>query len=336
MNTFLDALVQSLPWAAALAGALIAALANGIETGLYRLNRIRLRLRAESGDRRAQILQNLVADLRGMIIVCLIGTNFGAFLATAVAALLVESAGWVRTDLGVELITTAIVTPLLFVFADVVPKSLFTAEADHWLYGLARPLRASYQALRGIGLVPVLGGLSNLILRVARKQEAEGTDPFHPRQRLRAILREGAAEGVITGYQKELVDRVLDLREHLVRDVMIPMGRAASVSAAVTREAFMDELRRLLAPGGVLLLGVPHVAGIQPWWHELWRFTPEGLAWLGARSFGAGNVTLRSYGNTLTAAGAMRGLIAAEFSSRELGLHDDRFAVEVCLRAVKA
>ena len=99
---------------------------------------------------------------------------------------------------------------------------------------------------------------------------------------------------------------------------------------------FMDELRRLLAPSGVLLLGVPHVAGIQPWWHELWRFTPEGLAWLGARSFGAGNVTLRSYGNTLTAAGAMRGLIAAEFSSRELGLHDDRFAVEVCLRAVKA
>jgi SAM-dependent methyltransferase len=99
---------------------------------------------------------------------------------------------------------------------------------------------------------------------------------------------------------------------------------------------FMDELRRLLAPGGVLLLGVPHVAGIQPWWHELWRFTPEGLRRLAERSFGAGNVTLRSYGNTLTAAGAMRGLIAAEFTARELDLHDDRFAVEVCLRAVKA
>jgi SAM-dependent methyltransferase len=99
---------------------------------------------------------------------------------------------------------------------------------------------------------------------------------------------------------------------------------------------FMDELHRLLAPGGVLLLGVPHVAGIQPWWHELWRFTPEGLAWLGAHSFGVGNVTLRSYGNTLTAAGAMRGLIAGEFNPRELGLHDERFAVEVCLRAVKA
>jgi len=99
---------------------------------------------------------------------------------------------------------------------------------------------------------------------------------------------------------------------------------------------FLNELRRLLAPGGVLLLGVPHVAGIQPWWHELWRFTPEGLALLGSRSFGAGNVTLRAYGNTLAAAGAMRGLIAAEFNSRELGVHDDRFAVEVCLRAVKA
>ena len=244
MDVLFDILAYGGLWAAALAGLLIAALANGIETGLYRLNRIRLRLRAESGDRQARILQNLLADLRGQIIVCLVGTNLGDFVATAVATSLVASAGWAETATGIELLTTAIVTPILFVFATVVPKSVFVAEADHWMYPLAPPLKGAYLALRASGVVPALSGLSRLILRAARKQETEGADPFHPRERLRAVLREGAAEGVISGYQHELVGKVLGLREQLVLAVMIPIGRAACVPADIDREHFVAELRR--------------------------------------------------------------------------------------------
>jgi len=244
MEAFLQFVSDWWPWLVALAGVAIAALSNGVETGLYRLNRIRLRLRADSGDRRATTLQTLLADLRGMIIVCLIGTNAGAFMATAMATALVASAGWVEGSTGIEILATVIVTPILFVFADVAPKCIFTAEADHWMYPLARPLAGAYRLLRGIGLVPALNGLSNLILRVARKKEAEGAEPFHPRQRLRAILGEGAAEGVISGYQHELVDKVLALREQLVRGVMIPMGRVAAVPVDITRERFIEELRK--------------------------------------------------------------------------------------------
>jgi CBS domain containing-hemolysin-like protein len=232
------------PWLAMLAGVLLAALANGIETGLYRLNRIRLRLRAEAGDRRASILLTLLGDLRGMIIVCLISTNAGQFLATAVATMLVAGSGWVGTSSGVELLTTLILTPLLFVFADVAPKSIFTAEADHWLYPMARPLRAAYLLLKKTGVVPALNGLSNLVLRAVKRAGVEAAEPFTPRQRLRALLSESHTEGVITGYQHELVHRVLGLRERLVRDVMIPMNRVAGVPVGITRPAFIEELRR--------------------------------------------------------------------------------------------
>jgi CBS domain containing-hemolysin-like protein len=244
IDHLLDIAARWWPWLAMLAGFLIAALANGIETGLYRLNRIRLRLRAESGDRRAQTLRVLLRDLRGMIIVCLLGTNAGAFLATAVATTMVASSGWVESSAGVEILTMLILTPLLFVFADVAPKSIFTAEADHWLYPMARPLQIAYLALKKIGVVPALHGLSNLVLHVAKRAGVEAAEPFTPRQRLRAVLSESAAEGVITGYQHELVDRVLGLRERLVRDVMIPMGRVASVPVDITRAQFVEELRK--------------------------------------------------------------------------------------------
>jgi hypothetical protein len=80
----------------------------------------------------------------------------------------------------------------------------------------------------------------------------------------------------------------------------------------------------------------PHVSMCDPGFHEIWRFTPEGLCLVLAKAFGTGSVTVRAYGNSLTAAGEIRGLIAREFSKAALDYHDPRLAVEVCARAYKS
>jgi SAM-dependent methyltransferase len=97
----------------------------------------------------------------------------------------------------------------------------------------------------------------------------------------------------------------------------------------------VSELYRILKPGGVLLVAAPHVSMCDPGFHEIWRFTPEGLGVVLAKAFSERNVTIRAYGNSLTAAGQLRGLAAHEFSKNTLNLHDPRFAVEVCARAAK-
>lgn len=100
-------------------------------------------------------------------------------------------------------------------------------------------------------------------------------------------------------------------------------------------EKAVSELYRILKPGGVLLVAVPHVSMCDPGFHEIWRFTPEGLGVVLAKAFSEQNVIIRAYGNSLTAAGQLRGLAAHEFSKGTLNHHDQRFAVEVCARACK-
>jgi lipopolysaccharide transport system ATP-binding protein len=97
----------------------------------------------------------------------------------------------------------------------------------------------------------------------------------------------------------------------------------------------VSEFYRILKPGGSLLVAVPHVAMHAPGCDDLWRFSPQGLRQVLGEAFGADNVTVRAYGNSLTAAGQIRGLVAQEFTPAELDHHDQRFAVDVCGRAVK-
>jgi SAM-dependent methyltransferase len=101
-------------------------------------------------------------------------------------------------------------------------------------------------------------------------------------------------------------------------------------------QSAVEELFRILKPGGSLLAAVPHVSMCGPKAGELWRFTPEGLFATLAQTFDARQVTIRAYGNSLTASGQLRGLVASEFRTSELQFHDPRFAVEVCARATKS
>lgn len=98
----------------------------------------------------------------------------------------------------------------------------------------------------------------------------------------------------------------------------------------------LAKLRSMLKSAGVLLIAVPHVSMCGETERELWRFTPDGLRSVLGRTFGPAHVTVEGYGNSLTAAGELRGLTADEFTSAELLAHDPRFPVEVCARAVKA
>lgn len=100
----------------------------------------------------------------------------------------------------------------------------------------------------------------------------------------------------------------------------------------------LEHARRILRPGGVLLVTVPCVSRMDRTLSDIdyWRFTPAGCRRMFGEIFGAENVAVHPYGNVLTASAFLMGLAAEDLRRDELERADPAFPVLVGVRAQRA
>ena len=98
----------------------------------------------------------------------------------------------------------------------------------------------------------------------------------------------------------------------------------------------LAQARRILRPGGVLLVTVPTTSRLCDLQTDSWRFTPVGFRRLLGDAFGAANVTVEGHGSVLTQVAFLEGLAVEDLTHDELAVDDERFPLLVCARAVRA
>jgi CBS domain containing-hemolysin-like protein len=231
------------------------ALFSGIETGTYRLDRVRLHLAAQRGDHRASLLRRLLAQQTSLLSTLLIGNNIANYLGTASLAVLLRVHG--VGDVQAIVLNTLIVTPILFVFGETLPKDTFASHAEKLTYPLARLLAAFKLLFTWTGLVPVVVGFSHVVLHLLG--QSRGPRQFHPRRQVGSLVQEGAASGLISDEQARLVERALELTQRVVRDEMVPWAKVTRVKAAEADARLPDAARTarasrvpIVADGGLV------------------------------------------------------------------------------------
>lgn len=101
-------------------------------------------------------------------------------------------------------------------------------------------------------------------------------------------------------------------------------------------------LRKMLRPGGTLLVTVPGICQILP--HDMlggaasdwWRFTGAAIQRIFAEIFGAENISVETYGNVQTAVAQLHGLVQEEFTQAEVDYHDPDYEVTIGVKATRA
>jgi len=224
-----------LGWALLLVVAVgLTALFCGMETGIYVLNKVRLDLRAEAGNRRARRMRRMLASPNNLLAVLLIGTNLSSYAAAFAVTTMFVLGG---SGHAAQWYALAVTTPLLFVLGDSVPKDVFQRLAETLVYRLSGLLAAANVLFRVTGLSPLVRSVSWLVMLPLRRL-GEGEE------RLSAIFAEGAAAGVLSHMQSAMVDRVMHISDVYLADVMVPMEQVVCIAPDVGRAEMLERVRQ--------------------------------------------------------------------------------------------
>lgn len=227
-------------WLVALAamafGAVYAGYFSGFETGLYTVNRIRLRCRREQGDPRAAALTEILRRPRRAIATTLVGHNLCVYLVTTIATRLSEGVWPDRAG-----VVSALLLALpLFLLAEVIPKEVTRRAADTLPYRLAPSFRLAERLFwpATAVLTWVARGLGWLLgPRVALADWAEA-------HRLRYYLALGRRSGVLSAEQTRMADNILRLARRSVAQVMVPLDRVETLAEEAGEQEALACLRR--------------------------------------------------------------------------------------------
>lgn len=216
---------------------------SGSEIAYVSANKLRVELKKKRGTPRSRILAHWFDEPANFLSTMLVGNNialvvFTSLITAPMTVFVVAAFGAEKSSLWVLLINSVLILPIVLVFGEYLPKTLFQLYADDALYFMAYPLRT----LQSLLYLPskIMTGVSNLVLRLFFKGPSAELDDVLTRLDLENFVNEStntSAEDT-GGVDVKLFGNALNLGAVKVRDCMIPRTEIESVGIDVS----IDEL----------------------------------------------------------------------------------------------
>ena len=225
-------------WIIALA-LLVTALFSAAEMAFIAANRVRLRHLAEGGNRTAARYLESFHQPEHLLSTAMMGVTIAHITASTVAtwALLPLAGG------AAALVVTVALTPIMLVFGEVIPKAVAREWATALILRLFRVIELAAMILAPLtwGANMVVGGALALFGR-----RRTSTRQFVSREELKLLLQMEPQEADVTTSEAEMIDKIFDLGETAVREVMVPMVDVVALPETATP----DDAVRLISERG--------------------------------------------------------------------------------------
>ncbi|MBN1834438.1 MAG: HlyC/CorC family transporter [Spirochaetales bacterium] len=195
--------------------ALGAAFFAGIETGLLSADQLALYLKREKGVAYARSADYLLLKPERLLATTLIGTNACVVSAAIVVASTLRERGMAESSW----IGSLVLSLVLLIFTEVIPKSFFRRNADTVAVRLAPLLLGFHFALLPVSVI--LNTIVRLLLFSAPTRQKSKLPKS--RDDLRTLVRLGSRVSGLQREEQRVFEEIFDFRGTLAREVMIQM-----------------------------------------------------------------------------------------------------------------
>ena len=218
---------------------LFAAFSAMAETAISRVGRAKAHHLAQEKKKGAPALLRIVEDpapfLNVVLLLTLLCHIASTVLATVLAIRVFDDAG--------EVVATVVMTLVIFVFAEVVPKTFTVQRTDRAALLMARPVLWLGTVLKPLG--KALIGISNaMMIFVPGRGLPKG--PFITEGEIRHMVDVAEEDQEIEEEERELIHSVFEFGDTVVREVMVPRPDMITLPSDTS---FDDALKTIVDAG---------------------------------------------------------------------------------------
>ena len=200
---------------------------SSAEMAIVSLNKNKLKILIEDGNKKAILLDNLLKEPSKFLSTIQVGITLASFFASASAAtglsqFLSEALKPLKIPYSSQIsmiLITFILSYVTLVFGELIPKRIALRNSENI-------------ALSSVGVIVFISTIfspfvkfltfsTNLVLTILRMRE-DNIEEKVSKEELRSLVEVGKEHGVINETEQEMIENIIEFDEKIAREIMIP------------------------------------------------------------------------------------------------------------------
>ena len=197
------------------------------EMAIVSVNRNRIKMLADDGNKKASLLVDLLEEPNKFLSTIQVGITLAGFFSSASAATgISEVIGASLSQLGIPyaqsislVVITIILSYVTLVFGELVPKRIALQKSEQMAMLSVRPIVFVFKFAKPF--VKLLSLSTNVLLRVIGMSDTDLEEKVS-REEIKSLVDAGEEYGVINQIEKEMINSIFDFDDKLAKEVMTP------------------------------------------------------------------------------------------------------------------
>src|SRR4030042_3783232 len=194
---------------------------SGSEIALVAANRKRLNYLGRSNSRIARLTHRILREPSWLLSTTLVGSNLAEVANPALLTSIFIGLYGSRGDLYAFLL----LAPLILIYGEILPKTLFQQKADYWVSKVA-PIIWVFSIIL-FPLVWIMSGATRFVFGLLRLKGEKG--PYITREELQLLLRTEGEATDMKPMEKDMIHRIFRFSTTKVKEVMIPLVQVVAL-----------------------------------------------------------------------------------------------------------
>lgn len=226
---------------------LLNAFFSSAEMAIVSLNRNRIRMLCEEGNKKAILLEKLIEEPTKLLSTIQVGITLASFFSSASAATGISTVLAKRfEDMNVPyshnialILTTIVLSYVTLVFGELYPKRIALQNSEKIAMFSVKPI--IYVSKITLPFVKFLAFSTNILLKITG-MHGKDLEEKVSKEEIRSLVEVGQEHGVINEIEKEMINSIFEFDDTLADAIMTPRTEVYLIDIENPLEEYLDEL----------------------------------------------------------------------------------------------